>query len=146
MSAPPSVGSNFGDDWFVRPTWPQHRPTTPSTGVRSTAISNAVVHAFAEHLGRGPTRARTSIRDDVVLCVLEDNLTKAERSLVAGGRDEIVLEARRAHQSTMRGELMAEVERLTGRKVIAFMSDNHIDPDIATETFVLEPIELELVT
>jgi uncharacterized protein YbcI len=112
-------------------------------GQLNAAISNAVVHVFADYIGRGPTKARTSMRDDVVLCVLENNLTKAERSLVAGGREEIVLEARRAHQSTMRGELVAKVQQLTGRKVVAFMSDHHIDPDIATETFVLEPLELE---
>jgi uncharacterized protein YbcI len=112
-------------------------------GQLNAAISNSVVRAFAEYIGRGPTKARTSIRDDVVFCMLENNLTKAECSLVAGGREQIVLETRRAHQSTMRAQLVSEVERLTRRKVIAFMSDNHIDPDIATETFVLEPLELE---
>jgi hypothetical protein len=30
------------------------------------------------------------------------------------------------------------VEEITGRKVIAFLSDNHLDPDIAVESFVLE--------
>jgi uncharacterized protein YbcI len=118
----------------------------PHGGQLNAAISNAVVHAFSEYIGRGPTKARTSIRDDVVFCMLENNLTKAEHSLVEGGREQIVLETRRAHQGTMRGQLVAEVERLTRRRVIAFMSDHHIDPDIATETFVLEPCELEPVS
>jgi uncharacterized protein YbcI len=112
-------------------------------GQLNAAISNAVVGTFAEYIGRGPTKARTSIRDDVVFCMCENNLTKAERSLVASGREEIVLETRRAHQNTMQEILVDTVERLTGRKVVAFMSDNHIDPDIATETFVLEPLDME---
>jgi uncharacterized protein YbcI len=122
----------------------ERSPTTEALhgGRLNSAISSAVVSAFSEYLGRGPTRARTSIRDDVVLCVLEDNLTKAERSLVEGGREQLVLDTRRAFQNTMGPDLIAAVEELTRRNVIAFMSDNHIDPDIGTETFVLEPIDL----
>jgi len=78
------------------------------------------------------------------LCILEDTLTKAERSLVQAGREQLVLDTRRAFQSTMRDELVAAVEELSERRVIAFMSDNHIDPDIATESFVLEPLPLAL--
>ncbi len=79
---------------------------------------------------------------NVILRILEDTLTKAERTLVHAGRDQLVLDTRRAFQSTMRNELVAGVEGLTDRRVIAFMSDNHIDPDIATESFVLEPLDL----
>ena len=108
-------------------------------GELNAAISKAVVRSFSDYIGRGPTKARTSIRDDLVVCLLENSLTKAERSLVAGGREQLVLDTRRAFQSTMRLDLVAAVEQLTKRRVIAFMSDNHIDPDIATETFLLEP-------
>ena len=114
-------------------------------GQLNAAISNAVVHAFSEYIGRGPTKARTSIRDDLVVCLLENGLTKAERSLVAGGREQLVLDTRRAFQQTMRGDLVAAVEGLTRRRVIAFMSDNHIEPDIATESFLLEPLALDPV-
>jgi uncharacterized protein YbcI len=114
-------------------------------GQLNSAISNAVVHAFSEYIGRGPTQARTSIRDDLVVCLLEQTLTKAERSLVTAGREQMVLDTRRAFQQTMRADLVASVEQLTQRKVIAFMSDNHIDPDIATETFLLEPLTLDRV-
>ena len=114
-------------------------------GQLNAAISNAVVHAFSDYIGRGPTNARTSIRDDLVVCLLENGLTKAERSLVAGGREQLVLDTRRAFQQTMRGDLVAAVEGLTRRRVIAFMSDNHIEPDIATESFLLEPLALDPV-
>jgi uncharacterized protein YbcI len=108
-------------------------------GELNAAISDAVVGAFAEYTGRGPTKARTSIRDDVVLCVLRQTLTKGEASLVRDGRADFVITMRRTYQETMREPLVGLVEELTGRNVIAFMSDNNIDPDIATETFVLEP-------
>ena len=121
-------------------------PTDALQGGRlNAAISNAVVHTFSEYLGRGPTKARTSIRDDLVVCMLEKGLTKAEQSLVADGKEQTVLDTRRAFQNTMRSDLVEAVEGLTHRKVIAFMSDNHIDPDIATETFLLEPLVLEQV-
>ena len=108
-------------------------------GALNAAISNAVVADFADYTGRGPTKARTSIRDDVVVCLLQHTLTKGEQSLVRDGRGDVVLTMRRTFQQTMRTSLVGGVEQLTGRKVIAFMSDNHIDPDLAAETFVLEP-------
>lgn len=121
-----------------------HAPTEALQGGQlNAAISSAVVRAFSEYIGRGPTKARTSIRDDLVVCMLENGLTKAERTLVAAGREQLVLDTRRAFQQTMREDLVAAVEGLTRRKVIAFMSDNHIEPDVATETFLLEPLALE---
>ncbi len=70
--------------------------------------------------------------------MLRDTLTKGERSLVADGRSMLVLDLRKACQNTMGDEIVAAVEELTGRKVIAFLSDNHIDPDVAVESFVRE--------
>jgi uncharacterized protein YbcI len=103
------------------------------------AISNAIRQLVAEYTGRGPTRARTSIRDNVVVVLLEDTLTKGERRLVTKGRDHRVLEYRSEFQDAMREDAIASVEQLTSRKVAAFMSANHIDPDLAAEVFVLEP-------
>lgn len=109
-------------------------------GTLNVAISNAVVHLMRESTGRGPTKARTSIRDDVVLVMLEHVLTKAESRLAALGRADKVIELRGTIQETMRVDLVAAVERLTGRRVRAFMSTNHTEPDIAAELFVLEPL------
>ncbi len=108
-------------------------------GSVAAAISNATVRLLSRYTGRGPNRARTTINRDHVTIILRDALTKGERSLVADGRHELVLEMRRNFQQTMRDDLVAIVEQWTGRRVIAFMSDNHIDPDIAVEVFVLEP-------
>ena len=81
-------------------------------GELNAAISKAVVRSFSDYIGLGPTKARTSIRDDLVVCLLENGLTKAERSLVAAGREQLVLDTRSALQSTMRSDLVAAVERL----------------------------------
>jgi uncharacterized protein YbcI len=111
----------------------------PTGGSLSTAIGNMIVRVMSEYTGRGPTQARTHASGDVITVILHDTLTKGERMLVAEGRTELVLATRKAFQMTMRTALTTGIEDLTGRQVIAFMSDNHIDPDVAAEVFVLAP-------
>jgi uncharacterized protein YbcI len=108
-------------------------------GSMQAEISNAIVRLVREYTGRGPTKARTTISGDLVVCMLADTLTKGERSLVRDGRSELVLTTRHAFQDTMRKDIVAEIERITARKATAFMSSNHIDPDYAVEVVVLEP-------
>jgi uncharacterized protein YbcI len=110
-----------------------------TTGSRAAAISNLVVRLMSEYTGRGPTKARTYMHDDLVTVLLADTLTKGERSLAREGQEERVLAMRKAFQNVMRADLVEGVEEITGRRVIAFLSDNHIEPDIALEGFVLEP-------
>jgi uncharacterized protein YbcI len=107
-------------------------------GATAALISKHVVHVMSEYTGRGPTSARTTIEGDVVTVVLRDTLTKGERSLADDGRGQLVLDMRKAFQRTMRDDLIAGVERITGRGVEAFFSDNHLDPDAAVEVFLLE--------
>jgi uncharacterized protein YbcI len=107
-------------------------------GELAQQISNAIVALMREYTGRGATQSRTYVHENLIVCVMHDSLTKGERSLVTGGEKKFVLEMRRKFQQTMRPEMIAIIERLTGRKVAAFMSDNHVDPDVAAETFVLE--------
>jgi len=78
-------------------------------------------------------------RQELAHCVLGDTLTTAERTLSEAGHEDEVLQARRRMQEVMRPRLIAEVEELMERRVVAFMSDNHISPDLAIESFVLEP-------
>ncbi len=110
-------------------------------GQLSAAISNSVVRVVAEYTGRGPTKARTIMGADSVFVVLQDTMTRGERSLVDNGEHEAVLDLRRRWQRAMRKDLSNEVERLTGRSVIGFMSDNHIDPDLGVEIFILDSAE-----
>jgi uncharacterized protein YbcI len=117
-------------------------------GSLSAAISRMIVRLFAEYTGRGPTKARTTIRDNVVVCIAEDNMTKAERRLVQEGEGELVVTVRRKFQSTMRDDLVGGIELLTGRKVVSFLSDHDGDADMAVELFVLDgpPQRLETST
>lgn len=110
-----------------------------SNGTVAVTISNAVVRLMSEYTGRGPTRARTYLNDDLITVVLQDILTRGERSLVRDDQVELVLTTRKAYQTTMGDDLIAAVEEITGRSVAAFLSDNHIAPDIAIESFVLAP-------
>ena len=112
-------------------------------GALNAAISNAMVRLIREHVGRGPTKARTIHSGKVVLCVLEETMTKAERTLVSAGEDDFVLRMRFALQNAMRQDLTAAVEGLTRRKVVAFMSASHVEPDLAAEVFVLDEPFLE---
>ena len=102
-------------------------------------ISTSAVQVLHDVTGRGPTRAKTTINDDIVTILLGDTLTSGERHLVDNGRAERVLGLRHDFQLMMRDDLVGIVERQLDRKVIAFMSQNHIDPDLAVEIFVLEP-------
>ena len=110
-------------------------PSQPFT----TAISNAVVRRTAEYTGRGPTGARTTVDGDTIVCVVRDALTKFERALIAKGKADDVLRTRRAGQNAMRADLVDDIEALTGRKVVTFLYDQQIDPDVGCGVFVLEP-------
>jgi uncharacterized protein YbcI len=101
-------------------------------------ISNAVVKLVRENTGRGPTKARTTIRDNVVVVMLEHSLTKGEQNLVRKGRADKVIEIRHQFQEAMREESSEIIGELTGRTVVAFMSANHLEPDLAAEIFVLD--------
>ena len=113
--------------------------SAPTAGALSAAISNAVVGLLHEYTGRGPTHARTTVSADTVVVTLRNCLTKAERTLAQRDQAVEVLAMRRAFQNTMRDDLVAAVQRLTGRTVEAFLSDNLHEPDVAVEIFLLKP-------
>ena len=112
----------------------------PQSGQLAAEISNTVVRALARTTGRGPTKAKTTLGDNGVFVVLQDSMTRGEQTLADAGEGEAVLDLRRRWQRVMKEDMSREIEELTGRKVIGFMSDNHIDPDLAVEVFVLEPL------
>jgi uncharacterized protein YbcI len=108
-------------------------------GQLQAEITSLVVRLFAEYTGRGPTRARTTIHDDVIVCWTQDSMTKAEKRLVARGETELVESVRRKFQRTMRNDLVAGVEVLTDRTVATFLSDHDPLTDNAVEVFILGP-------
>jgi len=111
----------------------------PEGGKLNAEISRAVVHLLAESTGRGPTHSRTTIDRDLIVVVVQNTLTPGERYLAGNGRSEQVLDMRAAYQEAMSGACISAIEKLTDRTVAAFMSVNHIDPDVAAEIFILEP-------
>jgi uncharacterized protein YbcI len=109
-----------------------------SDGTLPSAISTAIVMLMREYTGRGPMKAQTTIRGNVVLVMLEQTLTKGEQVLVKKGRSENVLALRREYQEAMRDESSQKIAELTGRNVTAMMSANHLTPDLAAEIYILE--------
>ena len=112
---------------------------TPLVGSKTAAISNMVVRLTSQYTGRGPTRARTYIHEDLVTVVLQDTLTKAERTLVGHDQGELVRTTRRAFQDAMQRDLVAGLHEILGRDVVAFLSANETEPDYAVEIFILAP-------
>jgi uncharacterized protein YbcI len=108
-------------------------------GRQAAAISNAITRLHRDHYGRGATTTRTIIQRNFVVCFLEDIYTPVERTLIESDRRDAVRETRNIFQDAMGGSFRSAVEEATGRRVIAFMSQVHFDPDMAAEVFVLEP-------
>jgi uncharacterized protein YbcI len=106
-----------------------------------TELSNEMVRLFKEQFGRGPTSARASwAGPDVISVVLEDTLTPAERNLVRLGEHERLREMRTFFQYAGVRDFCEPVERLTGRKVRAFVSGTDTEVGgLSVETFVLYP-------
>lgn len=112
-------------------------------GQLAASISNLVVQVLREHTGRGPEKSRTHLNDDLISVVVQDGLTRVEHTLIGGCQSALVLRSRQALQEMMRGELVAGVEALTGRTVIALFGNTALDPDIAVESFLLAPTPQE---
>jgi uncharacterized protein YbcI len=112
--------------------------TLPSGGELNSAIANAVVRMIRDYVGRGPTKAQAFFHNNVVVVILHDTQTRAERSLVAAGQPDAVLGMRRRMHTTMRAELTALVEELTRCGVLACMGAADVEPDIASIVFVLD--------
>jgi uncharacterized protein YbcI len=108
-------------------------------GRQALAISNAITRLHREHYGRGATSARTIIQRNYVVAFLDDIYTPVERTLIEAGRHDDVRNTRQVFQQAMGPTFIVAVEEAMGRKVVAFMSQVHIDPDMAAEVFVLEP-------
>jgi len=110
-------------------------------GTVRSAISQAVVRIHAEHYGKGATQAKTYVWDNLVVTVLRDLLTVAERTLIEVDRTDTVRDVRMKFQLSLEPKFRGAVEQLTGRRVHSFMSQ--VDPanGLGVEVFVLEPLD-----
>lgn len=109
----------------------------------AVAISNAIVQIYKEGYGKGATRARTRLLDDIVVVELDDVLTRAEHTLMAAGREEQIRETRQVFAQAHRDAFIHAVEEVTGRTVRAFLSQVHFQPDLAVLVFLLDEPEDE---
>jgi len=112
-------------------------PALPAA--RATAVSNAINRLHREYHGRGGTTARAIIQRNIVAIFLDDIYTPVERTLIDDGHEDTVRATRQVFQETMRERFSEAIEQIMGRKVIAFMSQVHFNPDMAAEIFVLDP-------
>jgi uncharacterized protein YbcI len=107
------------------------------------AISTSVVAILREHYGRGPMKAKTYALDDIVVVVMRGSgFTPLEQTMMDGGQPDRVVNMRHEFQHVMTGRFTETIERLTDRKVLAFLSQAHVDPDITIEIFFVDaPLE-----
>jgi uncharacterized protein YbcI len=110
-----------------------------ASGETMASISTGLVQLHSRYYGKGPTKAKTFLVDDTVICLLRGGFTRVERTLIDQGHSGAVHDIRRSFQKAMEGQFTRVVEDATGRRVIAYMSQVHEDPDLALELFVLEP-------
>lgn len=109
------------------------------SGEALSAISNGLAQLHLRFFGRGPSKTKAIVVDDLVVCVLWDGFTVVEQTLLRRGEKEAVEAFRRTFQSTMEPQFSEVVENATGRRVRAYMSQVHVDPDVAVELFLLAP-------
>lgn len=91
-----------------------------------------------EHYGRGPLTAKTYVLDNLIVSVLTDGYIALERTMMKAGERERVLDMRRGFQQLMETRYSETIEELTGRKVLAFLSQTHIEPDMSVEMFLMD--------
>ena len=106
-------------------------------GEMRAMISREIVRLQAEYYGKGPTKAKTYLVEDLVVVVLEETFTRAEKTLAERGERDAIEHIRRRFQQQMADSFTSIVEQATGRKVRAFLSETDIDTDVSVETFLL---------
>jgi uncharacterized protein YbcI len=110
-----------------------------SGGRLLSAISTGFVQMLREHYGRGPLKAKTYALDDILVCVMRGSgFTPLEQTMMEAGDGERVVAMREDFQGMMAGRYRDMIEDLTDRKVLAFLSQAHVEPDITIEVFFID--------
>ncbi|MDQ6774692.1 MAG: DUF2294 domain-containing protein [Actinomycetota bacterium] len=107
------------------------------------AISNRIVAILREHYGRGPMKAKTYALDDLIVVVMRGSgFTPLEQTIMDSGEPDRVVAMRHDFQRVMARRFTETIEELTGRNVVAFLSQAHVEPDITMEIFFIDgPLE-----
>ena len=122
--------------------------TTPLTGDDLlVAVTDAMVALHKRYYQRAPVTGKTLLLGgEVLVCVLGGVYTDVEKTMIELQRTAVVQETRSAFQTAMQHKFISAVERLSGRGVVSFISDQHVGPDMEIELFMLKPLNSELDT
>jgi len=101
-------------------------------------LSNAVVRVHKRFYGKGPTKARSHLQQNLLTVILEGGFTRSEQTLHEHGHDREVVQSRLAMRSSVEDQLRTAVEAILGRRIRSFMSAHDPGNDIQAEVFVLE--------
>lgn len=114
-------------------------PSTLSGGRLLSAISTRIVAILREHYGRGPMKAKTYALDDIIVVVMRGSgFTPLEQTIMESGEPDRVVAMRHDFQRVMTRRFTETIEELTERKVLAFLSQAHVEPDITIEIFFVD--------
>lgn len=111
----------------------------PPDDAMATAVSEAVSRLFLDQFGRGPMHVETLVNGDVLLTLMRDVFTAAERAMIADGQHDSVLATRMLWQAATADMFKARVGEATGREVLSVVSGFELEEELATEVFVLAP-------
>ena len=115
------------------------KPAHLGGGKLLAAISTRIVAILREHYGRGPMKAKTYALDDIVVVVMRGSgFTSLEQTIMDSGEPDRVVAMRHDFQRMMTKGFTEAIEELTGRKVVAFLSQAHVEPDITLEVFFVD--------
>jgi uncharacterized protein YbcI len=114
-----------------------------SGGHLLSAISTSIVGILHDHYGRGPMKAKTYVLDDIIVVVMRGSgYTALEQTIMDSGDPDRVVAMREDFQRVMAERYKETINRLTGRSVVAFLSQAHVEPDITMEVFFIDgPLE-----
>lgn len=93
-----------------------------------SAISREMVKAMKTYYGRGPTKAKSYLMDDLLFIVMREGITQAEETMLSAGKEDEVQAFRRQFEKIMAERLVGTIEQLTDRKVVAYQSQVLFDP------------------
>ena len=119
------------------------RPGLLAGGQLLAAVSTRIVAILHEHYGRGPMKAKTYAIDDIIVVVMRGSgFTSLEQTIMDSGEPDRVVAMRHDFQRMMTKRFTETIEELTGRNVVAFLSQAHVEPDITIEIFFVDgPLE-----
>ena len=107
-------------------------------GALLARISNEMVRAQKEFFGKGPTKAKSYMLDDMLIIVMRGGMTTAEKTMLDFGHPDLVRQFRQLFENSMTERLTGKMEELTGRKILTYQSQVMFEPDVVVEMFVFD--------